>query len=162
LFPSKALPILPCLLFPNAEASARTWRCTGRVVSPGGSRLAQPSCRPSRYSSFSDVLVGRQRSIQLRALTTHRVSALSDSKTFVSLPRINMAANVTPLEDHCCQHQTGEYLRAYESLALLRNTRLQAARDLMLISAQVRVEDDLFQASGVTGKSSKRLDKAEG
>jgi len=57
-----------------------------------------------------------------------------------------------PLEDHYCQHHTGEYLRAYESLTLLRNTRLQAARDLMLISAQVRVEDDLFQASGVTGK----------
>jgi hypothetical protein len=55
--------------------------------------------------------------------------------------------------------EAGEYLRAYESLTLLRNTPLQAARDLMLISAQVRAEDDLFQASGVTGKSSKRRDK---
>lgn len=55
--------------------------------------------------------------------------------------------------------RAGEYLRAYESLTLLRNTPLQAARDLMLISARVRAEDDLFQASGVTGKSSKRCDK---
>ena len=156
MFPSKALPIHPCLLFPNAEASARTWRCIGRVASPGGSKLAQPSCPLFHCSSFSDVLVGRQWIIQPHPLITHRVSALSDSKTFVPLPRINMAANVTPLEDHYCQHHTGEYLRAYESLTLLRNTRLQAARDLMLISAQVRAEDDLFQASGVTGKSSKK------
>ena len=47
-----------------------------------------------------------------------------------------------------------EYRRAYESLVLLRNTPLQASRDLILISAQVRVEETLFQASGVTGKTS--------
>lgn len=55
--------------------------------------------------------------------------------------------------------EAGDYRRAYESLVLLRNTPLQAARDVMLISAQVRVEDDLFQASGATGKSSERRDK---
>ena len=55
--------------------------------------------------------------------------------------------------------EAGEYRRAYESLALLRNTPLQAARDVMLITAQVRVEDNLFQASGVTGKTSGRCDE---
>jgi hypothetical protein len=55
--------------------------------------------------------------------------------------------------------EAGEYRRAYESLLLLRNTPLQAARDVMLISAQVRVEQDLFQASGVTGNLSERCDK---
>jgi hypothetical protein len=55
--------------------------------------------------------------------------------------------------------EAGEYRHAYKSLELLRNTPLQAARDMMLISAQVRVEDDLFQASGVTGKLSERRDK---
>ena len=92
-------------------------------------------------------------------LITNRISALSDSKTCVSLPRIDTGGKCNPLEDHYCQHQTGEYLRAYESLALLRNTRLQAARDLMLISAQVRVEDDIFQASGATGNLTKRRDE---
>lgn len=45
-----------------------------------------------------------------------------------------------------------EYRRALESLVLLRNTPLQASRDLMLISAQVKVEQTLFQASGPTGR----------
>jgi len=55
--------------------------------------------------------------------------------------------------------EAGEYRRAYESLVLLRNTPLQAARDTMSITAQVRVEQDIFRASGVTGKSSKRRDQ---
>jgi hypothetical protein len=55
--------------------------------------------------------------------------------------------------------EVGEYRRAYESLTILRNTPLQAARDLMLISAQVRVEDDIFQASGATGNLIKRRDE---
>jgi hypothetical protein len=59
LFPSTPLLIIFCLLFPTAEASARIWRCIGRVTSLGGSRLAQRSSHPSPYSSFSDVLVGR-------------------------------------------------------------------------------------------------------
>jgi hypothetical protein len=55
--------------------------------------------------------------------------------------------------------EVGEYRRAYESLTILRNTPLQAARDLMLISAQVRVEDDIFQASGATGNLIERRDE---
>lgn len=54
--------------------------------------------------------------------------------------------------------EAGEYRRAYESLVLLRNTPLQAARDMMSITAHVRVEDGLFQASGATGILSKRRD----
>jgi hypothetical protein len=66
-----------------------------------------------------------------------------------------MAASPLPSRIMIANFETGEYGKAYESLRLLRNTPLQAARDLMLISAQVRIEDDKFRASGVTGKPSK-------
>jgi hypothetical protein len=87
-------------------------------------------------------------------LTNHRVTTLSDSETFVSLARIKTAAQ-QPFQDILKANvETVEYRRAYESLVLLRNTPLQASRDLILISTQVRDEEAFFQASGVTGKSS--------
>lgn len=41
----------------------------------------------------------------------------------------------------------GEFHRAYKSLARLRNTELQAARDLYYIYAQIRAEDTLVRKS---------------
>lgn len=46
------------------------------------------------------------------------------------------------------KHQ--KYRRAYESLMRLRNTKLQAARDLYYISTQVRIENELLKAQAST------------
>ncbi|KAH7348966.1 galactose-proton symport [Rhexocercosporidium sp. MPI-PUGE-AT-0058] len=45
----------------------------------------------------------------------------------------------------------GKYRQAYTALCKLRNTPLQAARDLIAIAAQIEVENEIFQANGYTG-----------
>jgi MFS family permease len=47
----------------------------------------------------------------------------------------------------------GKHAKAYESLLRLRNTPLQAARDLYYIHAQLVHEDELIEASGVAKES---------